>query len=100
MIESCPANNLFSNDEFLEALCRRRKDPESYYYHQYSYLIDIPVLSLATNRTYANVYCAQCHSDAHQLAQWNISFKCNDNIEKLLYHSFWKWNKHNTKIIS
>jgi hypothetical protein len=72
----------------VEALCRRRKDPESYHEHQYSYLIDIPVLSLATNRTYANVYCAQCHFDSHQLAQWNISIKCDDDIEKLFYHSF------------
>lgn len=85
MIGSCPTDNSFNEDESVEALCRRRKIPESYFPHQYSYLIDIPVLSLATNRTYANVYCAQCHSDAHELAQWNITIKCNDNIEKFIF---------------
>lgn len=85
MIGSCPTNNSSNDDESLEALCRRRQNPESYFPRRYSYVIDIPVLSLATNRTYANVYCAQCHSDAYQLAQWNISIKCNDNIEKLIF---------------
>lgn len=84
MIGICPANGSSTDDQSVEALCRRRKNPESYFPHQYSYLIDIPVLSLATNRTYANVYCAQCHSDASQLSQWNISIKCNDNIDKLV----------------
>ena len=87
MIGSCPTNDSSNDDESLEALCRRRQNPESYF-HRYSYVIDIPVLSLATNRTYANVYCAQCHSDAYQLAQWNISIKCNDNIEKLIFFLF------------
>ena len=88
MIGSCPTNDSSNDDESLEALCRRRQNPESYFPHRYSYVIDIPVLSLATNRTYANVYCAQCHSDAYQLAQWNISIKCNDNIEKLIFFLF------------
>lgn len=42
--------------------------------------MDVPVLSLATNRTYANVYCALCHSDAANLASWNISYRCNVDL--------------------
>lgn len=75
MIGNCPANE---EDQELVASCQRRNDPE----FSYSHLTDIPVLSLVTNRTYANIYCAQCHSDIQNLANWNISIDCNDMIEK------------------
>lgn len=75
MIGNCPVNN---EDQELTASCQRRNDPE----FSYSHLNDIPVLSLVTNRTYANIYCARCHSDIQQLANWNISIHCNDKIDK------------------
>lgn len=77
VIGSCPARPL-EEDESLAILCQRQNDPEI----GYSYLLDIPVLSLTTNRTYANIYCAQCHNDVQQLAQWNISVQCNKDISE------------------
>ncbi len=82
MIGSCPGIRS-EEDESLTALCQRQKDPESFY----SYLIDIPVLSLKTNRTYANIYCARCHNDVLQLAQWNISIQCNKDITEYIINN-------------
>lgn len=99
MIGSCPMDST-NDDDSVAALCHRRMDTESSH-HQYSYLMDIPVLSLATNRTYANIYCAQCHSDTRRLAPWNISVHCNDDYDKWFRISFSKrrkW-KNNSKTI-
>lgn len=53
----------------------------------YTYRLDIPVLSLDTNLTYANAYCARCHSDANRLARWNASVECNQrNLEQYIVY--------------
>lgn len=80
MIASCPNGSSEDEDESVATLCQHRKDFESGHPH----LADVPVLSLATNRTYANVYCAQCHSDFHRLAQWNTSIYCNEDPQKFV----------------
>lgn len=79
MIGSCPMDSI-NYDQSVVALCHRRRDPEDGYHH-YSYLMDIPVLSLETNQTYANIYCAQCHADASHLEPWNISIHCNEDFD-------------------
>lgn len=73
MIGSCPLDG----DSWLATSCQRWNESA-----HYSHLTDVPVLSLITNRTYANVYCAQCHSDAQQLATWNISIECDKDFER------------------
>ena len=73
MIDNCPVT--WSDEDDLPALCQRRSD-------EYSHLMDLPVLSLDTNRTYANVYCARCHSDAAHLASWNATIDCNEDIDE------------------
>ncbi|KAK4020210.1 hypothetical protein OUZ56_002208 [Daphnia magna] len=75
MINACPSTWVEDDDESLPALCR--KSPNRL---DYTHLIDIPVLSLETNRTYANVFCARCHSDANRLASWNVSVECDVDI--------------------
>ena len=65
------------DDESLPDLCHKKVNPS-----EYTHLMDIPVLSLATNRTYANVFCARCHSDASRLARWNVSIECNEDINE------------------
>ncbi len=63
----------------LSAMCQRHMDLPSY-----SHLMDIPVLSLETNRTYTNIYCAQCHSDAARLAHWDLSYRCSANFQQYI----------------
>lgn len=78
MIGKCPAS--FHDDFSLAAMCQRKRhaDPPI----QYSYLMDIPVLSLTTNLTYANIYCARCHADDQELAEWEASFQCNEDPQQ------------------
>ena len=76
MVGACPAD--FA-DLQLAALCRKDPDDDT---GGYSYLMDVPVMSLVTNLTYANVYCARCHSDDGRLAQWDLSVTCSDDYEK------------------
>jgi hypothetical protein len=82
MIDDCPTSRWFhdNDDESLPALCQKKTNPSDY-----THLIDIPVLSLETNRTYANVFCARCHSDAARLASWNVSIECNEDINKCVF---------------
>ncbi len=78
MIAKCPANFAAGSsvDVSLVAMCQRDLE-----FH-YSYLMDIPVLSLKSNLTYANIYCARCHADDQHLAQWNkTSLRCNEQYE-------------------
>ena len=45
----------------------------------FKYLQDLPVHSLRTNRTYVNIFCAQCHGDATgDLMPYNVSIVCNN----------------------
>lgn len=89
MIDECPARHQStwfgddeSEDESLPALCQKKPNPPS----DYTHLMDIPVLSLETNRTYANVFCARCHSDAARLARWNVSIECNEDFDQYAYN--------------
>ena len=75
MIGKCPENSV---NNTLEAMCERRRSG----HYTYSHLMDIPVLSLESNRTYANIYCARCHSDAEQLANWHVSVQCTQQIDQ------------------
>lgn len=79
MAAKCPLNWATSEDgKFVQAQCEREHSRDVIH----TYLMDIPVLSLRTNRTYANVYCATCHSDADTLADWNISVGCSVDLER------------------
>lgn len=82
MIGACPAD--FKEGEgSLVAMCQRHlvtKRRESHIH--YSYLMDVPALSLKTNLTYANVYCARCHGDDQQLAEWDVSINCDEDYER------------------
>ena len=71
MVAKCPSMDEENN---LAALCERVTIPDQ----SYSHLMDIPVLSLETNRTYVNIFCAQCHADVNRLANWDISIECNN----------------------
>lgn len=73
MIGTCPE----SDDLSLAESCQRNNNTTPY-----SHLMDVPVLSLVTNRTYANVYCAQCHSDSKRLATWNVSIECDEDFSR------------------
>ncbi|XP_065579142.1 uncharacterized protein LOC136039387 isoform X1 [Artemia franciscana] len=63
--------------EDLRKLCERRIPDDSY-----NYILDLPVFSLNTKKTYANVYCARCNTDFH-LAQWNASVECTANVKNI-----------------
>ncbi len=82
MVDKCPSARFDDDDESLRALCQKKPSQSDY-----THLMDIPVLSLDTNRTYANVFCARCHSDAARLARWNVSIECNEDIDQYVYNS-------------
>ena len=65
MVGKCPKQIAEAS---LVALCERESVKDEDYFH----LMDIPVLSLDTNRTYANIFCAQCHSDVSNLKEWTV----------------------------
>ena len=44
----------------------------------YTYHLDLPVHSLASNTTYANYFCALCHGDAADLMRFNASVTCTN----------------------
>ena len=67
MIDYCPGG-----DTRLAAMCQRHPVEDK----DYTYLMDLPVLSLETNVTYANVFCAQCHEDVTRLAKWDAEIAC------------------------
>lgn len=71
MLAACPRNA--TADASL--LCRpgSADDAESG-----DHLRDVPVRSLATGVTYANVYCARCHGDADRLQSWDASVQCSE----------------------
>lgn len=74
VIGKCPSD---SHDIHLENTCSGagEDDPADIY-------VDIPVRSLNTNITYANIYCATCHNDAHNLQDWNITVRCSADINR------------------
>jgi hypothetical protein len=72
MIADCP------EDDARSTACHR----EQVDHKDYTYLMDIPVLSLKTNITYANIYCAKCNNDADYLARWNVNVDCTVNYHK------------------
>lgn len=74
MIGNCPAD--WSGDETLPDLCQRKATLSDY-----SHLVDVPVFSNITNITYANLYCALCHSDTAQLAKWDSWIDCNEELD-------------------
>lgn len=69
MINRCPPN--WTGNDSLPLLCQRNPNLT-----EYSHLLDLPVFSLATNRSYANIYCAKCHFDTRHLAKWDLSVNC------------------------
>ena len=68
MVGRCPMS-----DGQLAAMCHRHPVDDEHY----TYMLDVPVHSLTTNVTYANIFCAQCHQDAGQLAAWDAAINCN-----------------------
>lgn len=76
MIDDCPED--WTDVESLSIFCRKDLTLAD----GYSYLLDVPVWSYDTNRTYANVYCARCHSDSAHLAKWNVSVDCEKNVDE------------------
>ena len=79
MAAKCPANWATTEDKKLvKAQCERKHYEDLVH----TYIMDIPVLSLRTNRTYANVYCAACHADSDTLAAWNISVGCDVDLKE------------------
>jgi len=70
MVARCPPQE----DPGLDRLCRRQVPPS-----EYSYLLDYPVTSNATNVTYANVYCARCNADHRHLVRRNADLKCSEH---------------------
>ena len=94
MIGKCPENTINnSQQKSLEAMCERRQSNDFIYTH----LMDIPVLSMETNQTYANIYCARCHSDAENLVNWSVSIQCNEHLDpynfKFHFFTFAQWIK-------
>ncbi|KAF2358321.1 GPCR family 2 secretin-like [Trinorchestia longiramus] len=80
MVGSCPKK--FSEVN-MKQLCQRQVSGAAY-----TYLVDMPVTSAATNLTYVNFFCAVCHADAHSLYPWNISIQCRGLSEGTLMQEF------------
>ena len=77
MVGRCPEGSAGAD---LVAMCERVSIKDEDYF----YLMDIPVLSLDTNRTYANIFCAQCHSDGSNLKQWTVrNIDCNRDEDEI-----------------
>ena len=77
MMGKCPKD---SQETGLVAMCERLPMKDG----SYSHLMDIPVLSLDTNITYVNIFCAQCHSDVSNLKEWSARVDCDiDEIEMI-----------------
>jgi len=78
MVGKCPKE---SQEIDLAAMCERVSIKDRNYFH----LMDIPVLSLDTNRTYVNIFCAQCHSDASNLQEWTVNnIDCNKDETEMI----------------
>ena len=75
MVGKCPQREEAVD---LVAGCQRVSTP-------YSHLMDVPVLSLATNRTYVNIFCARCHSDVGNLKEWTTRVHCDVREVKMLH---------------
>ncbi|KAB7496047.1 hypothetical protein Anas_10721, partial [Armadillidium nasatum] len=45
----------------------------------YGVILDIPVLSLNTNYTYVNYYCAICNNDSSSILQLDFEIGCEDH---------------------
>ncbi len=77
MIDKCP-NAESDNDEdddasrLIRDKCHGVNEPHTYH-------SDLPVHSLATNNTYANVFCSLCHGEAtSDLAPFRVAVSCNN----------------------
>ena len=82
MIGNCPANWIDEHEKAFRfydlddsKLCKRIPNSLGH-----TFQMDWPVLSLDTNRTYANIYCAECNADAAHLVKWNASIECTKEI--------------------
>ena len=82
MIGNCPANWIDQHEKAFRfydlddsKLCKRIPNSLGH-----TFQMDWPVLSLDTNRTYANIYCAECNADAAHLVKWNTSIECTKEI--------------------
>ena len=71
-------DNCLDGDTRLAAMCHRQPVDDK----DYTYLMDLPVLSLETNVTYANIFCAQCHQDVARLAKWDAEIACKVPVNK------------------
>lgn len=79
MIGDCPSTWVASSAdkkgaEAVAAFCRRQVDSVD----EFSYLMDVPVTSTATNRTYVNTFCARCNSDSEHLMNVVVALDCSD----------------------
>lgn len=95
MIHRCPPD--WRGNKSLPLLCLN--DPSL---TDNPHLLDLPVYSLATNQSYANIYCAQCHFDTSNLAKWNVSVECTGSLESYVYNKQNIWILFNLikKVIS
>ncbi|KAG7157655.1 G-protein coupled receptor Mth-like 10-like 2 [Homarus americanus] len=69
MVESCRMDYVGLP---VERLCKQQVTPEAY-----TYVLDLPVTSRATNTTYVNYHCAVCNDDARNLHTWNVTINCS-----------------------
>nr|CAD7446244.1 unnamed protein product [Timema bartmani] len=77
MVSRCPEDNLYSQ------LCSQVPPHGA----NYSYMLDIPVLSQHTGVWYQNIYCAACYGDQHTLSPYNVSVDCTANVNKQMLSS-------------
>ncbi|CAG0884415.1 unnamed protein product [Darwinula stevensoni] len=75
MVGRCPSDY---GDESVMQQCLRDSVPDS----EYSHILDVPVFSSATNRTYVNVFCAHCNQ-AKELVPWTLHINCSKNVSQM-----------------
>ena len=80
MIDWCPANT----DELLAAKCN--KDQSSTASFNYTYLMDVPVVSADSGIIYQNIYCGKCH-DEHRFEKYSFDLGCDCEIDDVKYIS-------------
>ena len=70
MIDSCPPNY-----KETSIISKCSKDVEN---SQYTYNIDLPVVSSETERLYANIFCAICNNDSQSLNEQSVGIMCDN----------------------
>ena len=85
MVDWCPDE---SND-LIKAKCTR--DPTTWYFN-YTYLVDVPVISSNSGIIYQNIFCGKCHNENY-FNDYNYDLSCDceissvDSLSNIIYQN-------------